>query len=103
MVKTKEIEIEWETSDGKPTKAMVTMKKLTFGEMNDVKEMSTQIKAIGNTPQVTVSQKTLSEQCLLKSIIKAPFTIDITGIRNLDKDVGDKLWEEFTVFNGQSP
>ena len=92
----KDIEIDW---NGK--KEIVRIKKLTFGEMNQLTEEATDVKIINGQPIVKVSQKILKELGLLKSIIDAPFTVDLKTIQSLDSDLGNKLFEEFSDLNQQ--
>lgn len=93
-MKTKEIEIEYNGE-----KKKVTIKKLTFGELNQLTEEATDIKVVGGQPLIKVSQKALKELSLLKSITSAPFEVNITNIQNLDAEVGNQLFEEFTLLN----
>jgi hypothetical protein len=97
-MKTKDVEVE---IDGK--KEVITIKRLNFGDMNDINQEATEIKVTGNVPIVKVNQKILKEKSLLKGIIKAPFTIDLNHIQNLDSETGNQLWEEFSILNQQSP
>jgi hypothetical protein len=96
MIK-KVIEIEYNGS-----KANIVMKRLTFGEMNQLTEEATDVKVVAGQPIVKVSQKALKELGLLKSIIEAPFTIDLKNIQELDSEIGNLLFEEFTNLNEQS-
>lgn len=97
-MQTKDIEIEW---NGK--QEIVTLKRLTFGELNQVNEQSMEIKVVSGQPIVRVNQTAIKEIGLLKSITKAPFTIDINNIRDLDSAVGNMLFEEYTALNDQTP
>jgi len=92
----KDIEIDWNGG-----KQIVKMKKLTFGEMNQLTEESTDVKIVNGQPIVKVSQKSLKELGLLKSIVSAPFTIDLGSIQGLDAEVGNLLFEEFSEMNQQ--
>jgi len=93
-METKEVEIEWQ---GKKEK--VTLKKLTFGERNDLMSSFIRVKRVGNNMETQVDMKTMMEQSLLKTIIKAPFQVTIEGIRSLPVDIGDKLYAEADKFN----
>ena len=97
-MKTKDVNIEW---NSKP--AIVKLKRISFGDMNEINQEATQIKAVGNVPQVMVNHKILKEKSLLKGIVEAPFPIDIQNIQNLENDIGNQLWEEFAELNQQSP
>jgi hypothetical protein len=95
-MQTKEIEIDWNGG-----KHIVKLKRLTFGEMNQLTEEATDVKVINGQPIVKVSQKVLKEIGLLKSIVEAPFTLDIPSIQNLDSETGNLLFEEFSEMNQQ--
>lgn len=96
-MQTKDIEI---TFNGE--KKIVKMKRLTFGEMNQLTEEATDVKVINGSPMIKVSQKALKEIGLLKAIVEAPFTIDMNSIQGLDADTGNLLFEEFSEMNQQS-
>jgi hypothetical protein len=93
-MKTKTIEIDWNGE-----KRNIVMKRLSFGELNQLTEESTDIKVVNGQPIVNVSQKKLKELSILKSIIEAPFTISINEIQNLDSDLGNTLFETFSQLN----
>jgi hypothetical protein len=93
-MKTKDIPIEW---DGKPDK--VTIKKLTFGEINDIKQKAVVIRVVGNVPSATVNQKTLHEESIMKSLVHAPFTIGLKAVQDLDGETGEELWDECNEFS----
>jgi hypothetical protein len=97
-MKTKDVSIEW--NGGKET---VTIKRLTFGEMNAVSEEALTVRMLNGQPNVDVSQMKLKEIGLLKGIVKAPFPITIDSIRNLEMEVGNALFEAFSELNEQSP
>lgn len=82
-------------------KSNVVIKRLSFGEMNQVNEDSTDVKVINGQPIIKISQKALKEQGLLRSIIEAPFTIDLKNIQDLDSETGNLLFEEFSELNQQ--
>jgi len=83
-----EVKIQW---NGK--EETVVMKKLTWGEMNEIiRQAVGKIKIIGaETPAVDFDIVTFREQLLMKSIQSAPFRIDIETVRGLDPEVADKL------------
>jgi len=83
-----EVKIPW---NGK--EETVVMKKLTWGEMNEIiRQAVGKIKIIGaETPAVDFDIVTFREQLLMKSIQSAPFKIDIETVRGLDPEVADKL------------
>jgi len=91
---TKDVEIEF---NGK--KETVKLKRLGFGEKNQLQEEATDIKVIGGQPVVKVSTSKLKELALLKSIVSAPFPITIQAIKELEQEVGDFLFEEYDALN----
>jgi hypothetical protein len=97
-------------ADGSPLKEMVdvkhiiTLKKLTFGEKNQLEEEATNVQTTGGVPIVKVSMSKLKEIGLLKAIVKSTYPLKtIDDIRNLPAEVGNKLFEEFTLLNNVSP
>ena len=97
VLKTKEVEIEYEGAKHK-----VTLKKLTFGERNQLMEECTDMKFIGGTPHIKVSNKNMREISLLKSIVSAPFPKTIQGIQDLDYEAGEILYAAFEEVNSVS-
>jgi len=93
----KEVKINWNGNE-----AIVRMKRLTFGEINQLTEEATDVKVMNGQPIVKVSQKALKELGLLKSIVEAPFTITVKSIQDLDAETGALLFETFTELNQQS-
>jgi hypothetical protein len=94
MTETKAVEIDWQGA-----KAKVTLKRLTFGEYNQLQEEAVDIRIVNGQPLVKVNNSKLTELALLKSIIEAPFTIDISNIRALDPTIGNQLFGEWTELN----
>lgn len=78
---------------------IVRVKKISFGDNLDIRQKASKITVIGGQEKIEVDQQKLSEECLLKSIIKAPFEITIQGIRDLDIEVGEKLLEAYREIN----
>jgi len=93
-IEKKEIKIDW-----KGREEVVVLKKLTFGERNDLQEEVTEIKYVGSVPQIFVKTGKMRELSILKSLMKAPFKIDISEIRNLPNEVGEKIYEEIDKLN----
>jgi hypothetical protein len=89
-----EVEIEF-----KGKKEKVKLKKLSFGERNQLEEEATDIKIVGGQPIVKVSTSKMKEIALLKSIVDAPFPVSIQAIRDLDLESGNALFEAFTELN----
>jgi len=95
-MKTAEVEIDW---NGK--KELVRLRRLTFGEINQLTEDSTDIRVSNGQPVMKISQKVMRENGLLKSIVEAPFTICLSEIQNLDFEIGTKLFQAFEELNSQ--
>ncbi len=94
-VEKREIEIEWE---GKPAK--VVIKELTYGERNDIRNESNEIKLMGDSIQTKVNMGRFQELCVLKSVVSAPFkTGDISAVRDLPIETGDKIYKEVDRLN----
>lgn len=94
MAKSIEVEIQWQ---GRPEK--VVMRRLTFGEKNKLAEESTNIKIIGGMPHTTVSISAMKELGVLKGLVTAPFPINLESVRQLDPEIGERLFEEFQKLN----
>lgn len=94
---TKIIKIKWNNQDRD-----VEIKRLTFGEMNDIQEQAIKSKIVGTSVQAVISQKTLKEVSLLKGIKTAPFEVDIQTIQGIPADLGNRLFEEINRYNNIS-
>jgi len=92
-----EIPIEWEGR-----KETVIIKKLNFGETNDLRHEATEIKIVGNTYQAKVHTGRFMELAILKSIVQAPFKNSIEDIRNIPREIGEMLYGEIEKFNNLS-
>ena len=77
----------------------VRMKKLSFGENLELRQKVSKISVLAGQERVEVDQQKLSEECLLKSLIKAPFEINLQGIRDLDMELGEQLLESYREIN----
>ena len=102
MARTRDIDIteyfDEETMKGEP---IVTIKKLNFGDFNDIQDEITNLKVTGKK-NVTASPRIGHMKILLvlKSIKKAPFTFtDVGTVRNLDLDLGEFLYNEIEDLN----
>lgn len=87
---TKEITIEYQGKEEK-----VVVKRLTWGERNEViRQAMGKIRVLGgDTPQLEYDQITFMEQFTLRSLVSAPFKIDIAEIKNLDPAIADKIYK----------
>ena len=78
---------------------IVRMKKISFGENLDIRQKCSKISVIGGQEKIEIDQQKLSEECLLKSIIKAPFKVTLADIRDLEMEVGERLLEVYRELN----
>ena len=89
-----EVEISWE---GK--KEAVQVKKLSFGEMLDLLQISTKMNIVSGQTNFQLDQQAMSVNCLLKSVVLAPFPITAVGVRDLDNELGQYLCTVFSELN----
>ena len=82
---------------------IVRIKKISFGDNLDIRQKCSKITVIGGQEKIEIDQQKLSEECLLKSIIKAPFNITLQEIRDLEMEIGEKLLEVYHEINTFSP
>ena len=94
-METKEIEIEW-----KGEKKIVKIRKLGYGQLNELKEKCIETKMderdIASVVMHPFLMRTLSLQAC---ITEAPFGRDIGSINELDPDIGEMLFREIDEFN----
>ncbi len=83
--------------------SIVRMKKLSFGENLDLRQKVSKITVLGGQEKIEIDQQKLSEECLLKSITKAPFEITLAGIRDIDMELGEELLEVYREINTFTP
>ena len=88
------VEINWNNK-----KEKVKMKKLNFGENLDLRNECMKLTVLGGQEKIELDQKKMSEQSLLRSIVEAPFTIDLESIRSLEPEDGEKLLSTFNELN----
>jgi hypothetical protein len=81
------------------------MKRLSFGEFNQLEEEATDIKSFaGQQPIVKISTSKMKELALLKSIVSSTYPLTtIAQIKELPREVGDLLFNSFTELNEQTP
>jgi hypothetical protein len=98
----------------------VILKKLNFAEKNALEEEATDIKMIGNIPQIKISTSKMKELAICKSLVKAdlietyyqedkatkqiipvkkPFEVTFENIRKLPSEIGEFLLSEYTELN----
>ncbi len=97
-VRFAEVEIDWENK-----KSPVRIKKLSFGEMLDLNQLSAKVNYGGAGAQIIFDARAMSENCLLKGIIEAPFPVNLQSIRDLDKETGEYLVTVFNELNSPAP
>ena len=78
---------------------IVRIKKITFGENLDIRQKCSKISVVGGQERIEIDQQKLSEECLLTSIIQAPFKIVLQDIRDLDMEVGEQLLVVYRELN----
>jgi hypothetical protein len=92
-VEKKEIPIEWEGR-----KEVVVIKKLSFHETNELYDDPSVLeqRIIGKIVDVKVKTGKLKEVAMLKSIMKAPFKIDMTTFidPSFPNEIGNQIFEE---------
>jgi hypothetical protein len=100
----------------------VVMKRLNYGERNQLEQESADIKVYGSEPIVNVSVQNMKEISLLKSIVSSElvrttyqpeqggtfkaigvgYPLDITHIKELPMEIGEELFAQFTKLNNLS-
>jgi len=101
-MKTRTIDIseyfECETPEQKPE---VTIKRIGFGEQNDIIDAVSNVSVRGkNDVQVSTKYGQLRTLTLLKCIVEAPFPITTDYIsKELDAGLGEFLFEQIDQFN----
>ena len=93
----KTIEIDWEG-----VKREIEIKKLNFGEVNEIQKQSVQTRVIGNAIHRTLDEKISREMTLLKGILNAPFEVTLENIRELSATTGIFILGEIESFNNLS-
>jgi len=93
-METKKVKIEWNGEDQE-----VEIKKLTFGELGDIRKLAVKTRIIGTNVQREIDEKIMQEMSVQKAIVKAPFETDIGSIRNLPGDVGTLIYNEINALN----
>jgi len=91
------VEISWNGQVGN-----VKMKKLNFGENLDLRNECMKLTVLGGQEKIELDQKKMSEQSLLRSIVEAPFQINLESIRSLEPEDGEKLLSAFNELNNPS-
>jgi hypothetical protein len=96
MGKTVEVVIKYNDKD-----EVVIVKKLSWGERNSViEETIGKVKILGGEiPQMEIDQTRWRNSLFLKSVVKAPFTIDIASLNELDTDVADPIFKQVMELN----
>ena len=101
-MKTRNIDItEFFDTDTMSGEKIVTIKKLTFGDFNDIQDEISNIKIAGKR-NVSMSPRVGHMKLLLvqRSLVKAPFAVNDFGtIRNLELALGELLYNEVEDFN----
>ena len=94
-MKTEKVEFE---IDG--VKQSVELKRLSFGEKNQLEEEATDIKFSGVNPIVKISTSKLKELGILKSVVSSTIPLkSVSDIQALPQEVGELLTEKITALN----
>lgn len=78
----------------------VRMKKISFGDNLEIRQKASKVFVIAGQEKIEINQKVLAEECLLKSIIKAPFDINLANILDMENDIGENLIGIYHELNG---
>lgn len=97
-VVAEDIEIDFEGQ-----KKIVTMRRLFHGEISEIASQSMEVKFIGSVPQTKLDQIKMQDLGLLKSLVTAPFSIDMPSIQLLEQYIAQMLIDEFNILNEQEP
>ena len=89
------------TIDGKEVE--VEFRKLTWGEANDILKKVIKMKLYGNTTQSEIDFTAYRELLLQKSIKSPEWLRDISKIRTLPIETGEKLFNEAQKVNNLFP
>jgi len=92
----KEIEIEYEGQ-----KAKVVIKRLTWGERNEVLRAAMgKLRMVGgDMPNVEWDQIAFMEAFVLKATKSAPFQLDVAVLRSLDPEIVDTIYKAAMELN----
>jgi hypothetical protein len=94
------VKINPETKQEEVTYAKVKIKKLNFGEYNELQRASLKLTTIGTAVKADIDGVAMNEQAILKSVIEAPFPInDMNAIRDLDREVSEILLTNINELN----
>jgi hypothetical protein len=80
----------------------VKIKKLNFGEFNELQKASMKITMIGTTPKIEMDNIAMNEQGIVKSLIEAPFEMTLEAVRELDREVAEKILAVVNELNNPS-
>ncbi len=88
---------EFWDEEGKPE---VTIKRLTFGQQNDILDVIANVSVKGKNVEIAPKYGQLRNLILQKCIISAPFPITAEYIQNeLTTILGDYLFEQIDTYN----
>lgn len=91
-------EIPWGSEEGKTAK--VKIKKLNFGEYNELQKVSMKVTMFGGNPKLDIDPVAMNENAILKSVIEAPFQInDINALKELDREVAETILANVNELN----
>lgn len=93
-METKKITVDYK---GRPE--IVEIKKLTFGEKAGLRKKCRNIVFEKGLQKINIDEEALLINTLLYGIKSAPFNIDEKNIKDLDGDLGEKIYQEIDKFN----
>lgn len=103
--KIREFEIDWpEEETGKLEKRKVVVKRLTFGESNEVTSKMIKLKAeLTQTSQkidADIDIMSVSEYASVRAVIEAPWKInDLEELRAIPSEIGQKVYFHVDALN----
>lgn len=99
-MKTKKIDITdfWEHKENE--KIFVMVKKISFGDQNDILDQITNVTISGKKVDASPLYGRLKTLTLMKCILEAPFQVTEDYItKELDADLGDFIFEQIDNWN----
>jgi hypothetical protein len=80
----------------------IKIKKLNYGELNDLQRSCTKLQVLGGTTKFEVDRVAMDENSIVKSILSAPFNVTLDEIRNLEPEQASIILTNITELNQPS-
>ena len=77
----------------------VKIKKLNFGEYNELQRACLKMTMLGGQPKMDLDPVAMNENSIFKSLLDAPFPIEMTAIRELDREVAEEILSNVNDIN----